>query len=158
MKKSTKSKSRKILIANGVNLDLLGKRQPEIYGSRSLSQYEEDLASYALGLIEAKLYPDFDLEFFQTNDEAELLAKLSEEWDGCVLNPGAWTHTSLALADRLKALELRFVEVHISNTFAREAIRHNSLSAVHAAGVIVGAGAAAYRVGLVAILEALSRL
>ena len=148
-------KTRKILIANGVNLDLLGQREPEIYGSMSLAVYEKDLKHYADELMRSKLYPSFELEFFQTNDEAELLAKISQDWGGCVLNPGAWTHTSLALADRLKALNLRFVEVHISNTWAREAIRHNSFSAVHASGVVIGAGAAAYRIGLVALLEAL---
>jgi 3-dehydroquinate dehydratase-2 len=157
MKKNSKSKHRRILIANGVNLDLLGQREPEIYGSMSLAAYEKDLNAYGKELIRSELYSGFELEFFQTNSEVELLVKLSETWDGCVLNPGAWTHTSLALADRLKALELKFVEVHISNTFARESIRHNSLTAVHAAGVVIGVGPSAYRIGLVALLEALSR-
>jgi 3-dehydroquinate dehydratase-2 len=151
------AKTLRLLVANGVNLDLLGQREPEIYDAATLEDYNSDLAEFAQSLATLKRYPAFSLQFFQTNHEGELLAKLSAGWDGCLINPGAWTHTSLALADRLKGLGLVFVEVHISNTHAREGFRQRSFTAPHSCGIFVGGGKTAYRVGLVALLEALLR-
>lgn len=145
-----------ILIASGVNLDLLGRRDPKIYGSQTLvdmetlvcGQWARLKQQYALSASE-------DLVFFQTNDEAEFLGKLDSSWTGMVLNPGAWTHTSLALGDRLEALAKPFVEVHVSNLSGREAFRQHSYCAPHARGVIQGFGIHSYLVGLEALLQSL---
>lgn len=150
------SKKFKILIANGVNLDLLGTREPKIYGKATLAELESDISGEA-----ERLSKYFDatisLSFFQSNSEAELLNRLSGNWDGIVLNAGAWTHTSLALADRLKAIAIPFVEVHISNLATRESFRHKSYSAVHANGVIYGLGSDSYSAGLFSIVKYLCK-
>ena len=102
------SSKKKILIANGVNLDLLGTRQPDVYGGQSLKDLEQFLCQNSDRL--RKSFPvDFSLEFFQSNDEAVFLTKIGEPWDGAVINPAAWTHTSLALGDRLAATKLPFM-------------------------------------------------
>ena len=147
-KKKSKPQPWRILIASGVNLDLLGMREPHLYGSQTLADME--------ALLQSEFGEIAELNFFQTNAEAEYLAALSQGWDGAVINPGAWTHTSLALADRLAGLKLPFVEVHLSNTAAREAIRHHSYTAPLAAGVVQGFGINSYALGLSGLLCYLS--
>lgn len=149
------AKTLKILCANGVNLDLLGTREPVVYGTANLKDLEamlrKELATYAKA---AKI----DLVFFQTNDEAEMLKTLSDsKADGILINPAAWTHTSVALADRLKGLGIPFVEVHISNISAREEYRKQSYSASAAAGVVYGFGLDSYLIGLLGLIRTLTR-
>ncbi len=151
------SPSKKILIAHGVNLDLLGTREPGIYGSTSLATINENIRR-SLPEICKNLGIENIIEpvFFQTNDESAYLAKMDDGWWGALLNPGAWTHTSLALADRLKALELKFVEVHLSSIRSREHYRHESYCSQHALGVVQGFGAQSYIFGLHALLSTLT--
>lgn len=139
--------TRNILIANGVNLDLLGRREPTIYGKQDLESLEIGLRQY-----EKEQAGRVSLSFFQSNEEAAFLVKLSEGWDGIVLNPGAWTHTSLALADRLAGLAVPFVEVHISNLSSRESFRQHSYCAPYAWGIVSGFGFIGYRVALEGLL------
>ena len=145
----------KVLIANGVNLDLLGQREPEFYGARGLGDLEAYLRKHAPPMAKQIGLDGVDLQFFQSNNEAEFLSKISLPCDGILINPAAWTHTSLALADRLKALGVPFVEVHISNIAGREAFRHHSYSAPHAAGVVYGLGFDSYMAGLWGLLSRL---
>lgn len=151
-------KSLRILVANGVNLDLLGRREPEIYGNETLLDMERDLAASAPGLATAAGVSGVALTFFQSNEEAHFLARFDEGFDGALVNPGAWTHTSLALADRLKGLGLPYVEVHISNVSGREEFRRHSYTAPGSVGVVHGFGIASYRVGLYGLLQKLACL
>ncbi len=132
----------KILIINGPNLNLLGTREPEIYGSQSFESFFEDLKS---GL------PELELHYFQSNHEGELLDKLHKEGfssDGIVLNAGALTHTSIALADAIAAISSPVIEVHISNVHRREPFRHHSFLTAHCVGSIVGLGLEGYRLAV----------
>ncbi|MGV3541070.1 MAG: type II 3-dehydroquinate dehydratase [Rufibacter sp.] len=133
----------KILIINGPNLNLLGKREKSIYGSRSFEDYlEKDLLPG---------FPDLELEYYQSNIEGELINKLHEvgfHYQGIVLNAGAYTHTSLALADAIAAIETPVIEVHISNVFAREATRHATFIGGRCKGSISGFGLESYRLAL----------
>lgn len=138
----------KILILNGPNLNLLGRRQPEIYGRATLTDIVAALAA---------LFPDVEIEHFQSNHEGELIDRLHEvgfdnDYDGIVLNAGAFTHTSLALADAVAAISRPVVEVHLSNVFAREEIRHRSLIAPLCVGSISGFGAKSYELAVRALL------
>jgi len=152
----TQKKSIKLLVIHGVNLDLLGKREPEIYGHLSLAAIEEKI-SKSLPMLEAWFQTSITCQFFQTNHEGQFLDKLSDQdWDGIVMNPGAWTHTSLALADRLKALMIPYAEIHLSNISARESFRHQSYSAPGASGVVYGFGNSSYLAGLLGLLGRLS--
>lgn len=153
---SAKPRAVSILIANGVNLDLLGGREAQHYGRFTLADLERSLGQYGAAL--APLYPSLSLSlnFIQTNDEAEFLAQLSQPWDAAICNFAAWTHTSVAIADRLAALGRPYVEVHISNVAAREPFRHSSYSAAGAAGVVFGFGMASYHAALAGLLETLS--
>src|SRR5690606_36890782 len=113
----------KILIMNGPNLNLLGKREPEIYGNTGFDNYFENLKSQ---------FPEVDLEYFQSNTEGLLIDKLHEvgfSYDGIVFNAGAYTHTSIALADAIAAIQTPVIEVHMSNVHARESFRHHSYMA-----------------------------
>ncbi|MBD5325867.1 MAG: type II 3-dehydroquinate dehydratase [Bacteroides sp.] len=135
----------KVLIINGPNLNLLGRREPGIYGSQTM-----DAALDACHRIA-------DIEYFQSNHEGALIDKLhqvgfSKDYAGIVLNAGAYTHTSLALADAIAAIELPVVEVHISNVHAREEIRHRSLISGVCRGVIAGFGLNSYRLGVEALI------
>src|SRR5690606_9724228 len=119
----------KILILNGPNLNLLGKREPEIYGNLGFETYFENLKSQ---------FPDVDLEYFQSNSEGVLIDKLQEvgfSYDGIVLNAGAYTHACLAIADAIAAIQTPVIEIHISNTYARESFRHHSYMAKNCKGV-----------------------
>lgn len=135
-----------ILIINGPNLNLLGKREPHIYGNRTFVDY--------LKTVEA-LFPDVQLRYFQSNHEGELIDKIHElgfEVNGIVINAGALTHTSIALADALSAVTAPAVEVHISNVHAREAYRHHSYLSAKCKGVIVGLGLQGYELAVRALI------
>lgn len=133
---------KKILIINGPNLNLLGIREKDIYGDQSFETYFESLKP---------LFPDFQLEYFQNNTEGILLDKLHEvgfSYDGIVLNAGAYTHTSVAIADAIAAINTPVVEVHISNVHQREEFRHHSYLSKNCKGIIVGFGLDGYRLAL----------
>lgn len=139
----------KILIINGPNLNLLGEREPEVYGRVSMDDYLKALAVD---------YPNVDIDYYQSNHEGDIIDMLQEagsdsELTGVVLNAGAYTHTSLAIADAIRAIATPVVEVHISNTAARpEAIRHQSLISAACRGTITGFGMDSYRLGIEALL------
>ena len=136
-----------IIIVNGPNLNLLGNREPEIYGSQTFETYFKSLK---------KEFPSFELDYYQSNIEGEIIDKLQEvgfSYDGIILNAAAYTHTSVALRDAFLATDLDFVEVHLSNVYAREAFRHRSLLSDVAAGVVVGFGPQSYELGLRGLLS-----
>ncbi|MBP6217416.1 MAG: type II 3-dehydroquinate dehydratase [Oligoflexales bacterium] len=133
----------------------MGTRQPELYGSENLLALERFLSSRALSFEQIGL-GSCSLSFFQSNNEAEFLSILSQGWDGVLLNAGAWTHTSLALADRLLGLQVPFIEVHLSNLAKRESFRKRSYAAPHARAVVHGAGFDSYAMGLYGLLSHLS--
>ena len=148
----------KILIINGVNLDLLGSRETKIYGTKSLDQLQTYLIKINDNL--KIIYQDisWELEFFQTNEEHLFLEKLSEKkWSALLVNAGAWTHTSLAIADRLSALNLPFIEVHLSNIMQREKYRQKSYLSAGSMGGVYGLGFSSYSSGLLSLLEYLSK-
>ncbi len=133
---------KKIIIINGPNLNLLGKREPEIYGSQTFQDIFNQLQ------IDN---PTIELSYYQSNIEGELINKIHEigfNFDGIVLNAGAYTHTSIAIADAIKAISTPVIEVHISNTFAREPFRHHSYISPVAKGIIVGFGFKSYQLAL----------
>lgn len=137
----------KILILNGPNLNLLGKREPEIYGSLTFEAYFEALK---------KKYNTVDLYYYQSNVEGELINKLHEvgfSFDGVILNAGAYTHTSVAIGDAIKGIETPVIEVHISNVHSRESFRHTSYIAPNAKGVIAGFGMKSYELALQSFLN-----
>ncbi len=132
----------KILILNGPNLNLLGKREPEIYGSATFEDYFIEL--------QAK-FTNITLYYHQSNIEGELIDKLHEvgfSYDGIILNAGAYTHTSVGIGDAVKGIETPVVEVHISNTFSREEFRHQSYISANAVGVILGFGMQSYELAI----------
>ena len=136
----------RVIIINGPNLNLLGQREPSVYGADSFEAYFATLQ---------RAYPQLELSYFQSNHEGALLDKIHEvgfSYDGIILNAGAYTHTSVALHDAIRAITTPVVEVHISNTFAREAFRHHSYIAAVAKGVIVGFGMESYRLALESFL------
>jgi 3-dehydroquinate dehydratase-2 len=133
----------KIQIINGPNLNLLGKREPGIYGSISFEEYYAELTAKYDGIVE--------LGYFQSNVEGELINKLHEvgfSWDGIVINMGAYTHTSVAIADAIAGIKTPVIEVHISNIYAREEFRHISLSGRNCKGVLTGFGMDGYRLAI----------
>ena len=135
----------RIQIINGPNINLLGKREPSIYGS---STFEDCLAGLK------SRYPDVSLDYFQSNIEGELIDKIQEvgfDVDGIVLNAGAYTHTSIALQDAIRAITAPVIEVHISNVHARESFRHVSMIACACRGVICGFGLDSYRLAVEAL-------
>ena len=132
----------KILILNGPNLNLLGKREPGIYGSSSFDDFLPQLQQH---------YPQAELEYYQSNIEGELINKMQEvgfSYDGIVLNAGAYTHTSIAIADAVRSLEIPVIEVHISNIFAREEFRRRSYLTPVCKGLIAGFGLDGYRLAV----------
>jgi 3-dehydroquinate dehydratase-2 len=136
----------KIQIINGPNLNLLGRREPGIYGSESFEAYLPQLKSR---------YPDVQIDYYQSNVEGELINKMQEvgfSYDGIVLNAGAYTHTSIALHDCIRSLKCPVIEVHISNVHQREEFRHKSMISSACKGVICGFGLDSYRLGIEALL------
>ena len=137
----------KIQIINGPNLNMLGLREPEVYGGRSFDDYLEELRA---------AYPNVQIDYFQSNHEGDLIDcihRVGCECDGIVLNAGAYTHTSIALHDALRAVPAPAIEVHISNVHAREEFRHRSLIAAACRGVICGFGLDSYRLAVSALVE-----
>ncbi|MBR1941819.1 MAG: type II 3-dehydroquinate dehydratase [Bacteroidaceae bacterium] len=136
----------KIQIINGPNLNLLGVREPSIYGQSTFEDYLKTLRSR---------YPEVQIDYFQSNVEGEMINKLQEvgfEADGIILNAGAYTHTSVALHDAIRSITSPVVEVHISNVHTREAFRHQSMISAACKGVILGFGMDSYRLALEALL------
>ncbi|MBQ8486941.1 MAG: type II 3-dehydroquinate dehydratase [Prevotella sp.] len=138
----------KIQIINGPNLNLLGQREPGIYGSESFDSY--------LATLRAK-YPDVEIDYYQSNVEGELINKMQQAgffdgYDGIVLNAGAYTHTSVALHDCIRSLRCPVIEVHISNVHQREEFRHHSFISSACRGVICGFGLDSYRLAVEALL------
>ena len=141
-----------ILVLNGPNLNLLGTREPEIYGDKNLQQIEKELSIIANE-------NNCNLESFQSNSESDLVDKVqerSQSIDYMIINPGAFTHTSIALRDVLLAVEIPFIEVHISNIFSREEFRKNSYFSDIAQGTICGLGFKGYELALLSALDQLS--
>ena len=137
---------KKLIIINGPNLNLLGKREPNIYGSLSFTEFLEE--------VKCK-YENVEIDYYQSNIEGELMDKLHEvgfSYDGVILNAAAYTHTSVGLGDAVKAIETPVVEVHISNTFNREEFRHQSYISPNAKGVILGFGLQSYELAIQSFL------
>lgn len=138
---------KKIQIINGPNLNLLGRREPTVYGNASFEG--------CLSKLRAR-YPECEIEYFQSNIEGEMIDKIHEVGFGCdgiILNAGAYTHTSIALHDAIRAVTAPVVEVHISNVHAREAFRHVSMISAACKGVILGFGLDSYRLALEALIQ-----
>jgi 3-dehydroquinate dehydratase-2 len=136
----------KIIIINGPNLNLLGKREPEIYGNLTFDDYFQSLKT---------TFPQLELDYFQSNIEGELISKIQEVgfiYDGIILNAAAYTHTSIGIGDAIKAITTPVVEVHISNTFSRETFRHQSFISPNAKGIILGFGMESYKLALQSFL------
>ncbi|MDY0090168.1 MAG: type II 3-dehydroquinate dehydratase [Flavobacteriaceae bacterium] len=136
-----------VIIINGPNLNLIGKREPKIYGSESFDTYFNSLQ---------RKYPEINLSYYQSNIEGEIINKLHEtgfSYDGIILNAGAYTHTSIGIGDAVKAISTPVVEVHISNTFSRETFRHQSFISPNTKGVIIGFGMKSYELALLSFLK-----
>jgi len=132
----------KIQIINGPNLNLLGKREPEVYGSQTFEDVFKDLK---------KRFPSIDLQYYQSNVEGEIINKIHEvgfNFNGIILNAGAYTHTSVAIHDAIAAIKTPVVEVHISNVYAREEFRHKSLITSKCVGLITGLGMEGYALAI----------
>ncbi|ALC96851.1 MULTISPECIES: type II 3-dehydroquinate dehydratase [Capnocytophaga] len=138
---------KKIIIINGPNLNLLGIREPSVYGNQTFEDYLKELH---------RKYTDIELYYFQSNYEGALIDKLHHigfEYDGIILNAGAYTHTSIALADAVAAITTPVIEVHISNTFTRETFRHQSFLSPVVKGVIGGFGLKSYELALQSFID-----
>jgi 3-dehydroquinate dehydratase-2 len=143
-----------LLLINGPNLNLLGTREPGVYGSTGLAEIEKELTAQAASA-------GHQLDCFQSNAEHEIVDRIQKAGvdgsDFILLNPGAFTHTSIAMRDALLAVSIPFIEIHLSNTFAREGFRHKSYFSDIAAGCLFGLGALGYELALKAALEQLSK-
>lgn len=142
-----KREKMKIQIINGPNLNLLGKREPGVYGATSFEDYLKDLRSR---------YADIRLDYYQSNVEGELINKIHEvgfDYDGIILNAGAYTHTSVALQDAIRAVKTPVIEVHISNVHKREEFRHKSMISCACVGVICGFGMDSYRLAVESLIK-----
>jgi len=138
---------KKIIIINGPNLNLLGKREPKTYGNKSFDSYFKELVAD---------FPEMELTYFQSNVEGEIINKIQEtgfSLDGIVLNAGGYTHTSVAIADAIGAIKIPVIEVHISNVYAREEYRHHSMMAKNCKGVIAGFGLDSYKMAINSFLK-----
>ena len=137
---------KKLIIINGPNLNLLGTREPDIYGNLSFTEFLENLKSK---------YSTIEFEYFQTNIEGEIIDKLHEvgfSFDGVILNAAAYTHTSVGIGDAVKSIKTPVVEVHISNTFSREDFRHVSYISPNVKGIIIGFGLQSYELAVQSFL------
>jgi len=137
---------KRIQIINGPNLNLLGKREPSVYGNQSFEVYFDELKTK---------YPQVALSYFQSNVEGEIVNKLHEvgfDFDGIIINAGAYTHTSIAIADAIRAIKTPAIEVHISNVYQREAYRHSSYLSEVCKGCILGFGLDSYRLAIESFL------
>lgn len=137
----------KILVLNGPNINLIGKREPGIYGAQNIEEYYHELKTQ---------YPEIEFEYYQSNIEGELIDKIQERgfsYDGIVFNAGAYTHTSIALQDAIRAVNSPVVEVHISNVMQREDFRHKSMISAACKGTIMGFGLDSYRLAIEALIH-----
>ena len=137
----------KIIIINGPNLNLLGKREPGIYGSLTFDEYFNQLK---------RKYPEIEFEYFQSNIEGKIIDKIHEvgfSFDGIILNAAAYTHTSVGIGDAIKSIQTPVVEVHISNVYQREEFRHQSFISPNASGIIVGFGLKGYELALLSYIK-----
>lgn len=137
----------KLIIINGPNLNLLGKREPETYGHKNFEDYFSELQFK---------FRNVELTYFQSNIEGEIIDKLHasiDKFDGIILNAAAYTHTSVGIGDAIKAIDVPVIEVHISNTFSREDFRHKSYISPNAKGVIVGFGLQSYELAIQSFLN-----
>jgi len=137
----------RIQIINGPNLNLLGKREPGVYGNQSIDDYLKELIV---------LFPTVEIEYFQSNSEGSIIDKLHEvgfDYDAIILNAGAYTHTSVAIADAIRGIKTPVVEVHISNVFQREEFRHHSWLSPVCKGCIVGFGLDSYRLAILSVIK-----
>lgn len=156
-KSATPDANRKarILVLHGPNLNLLGRREPEIYGRTTLADIHQTMEARALAR-------GVQIESFQSNGEGELIDRIqaaaSEGIEAIIINPGGYGHTSIAIADALKAVAIPYIEVHLSNIYAREAFRHHTYTSAGAAGVICGLGAMGYELALDATLARLEHI
>lgn len=142
----------KILVINGVNMNMLGLREPEKYGSMTLKQLEKELYAYSFEL-------DIDIETYQSNIEGEIVEKIhsaKDNFDGIIINAGAYTHTSIAIRDAITATNIPCVEIHMTNIYKREEFRHHSYIAPVSIGQISGFGSNSYKLGLKAIVDFLT--
>lgn len=145
-----KDKEMKILIINGPNLNMLGRREPEIYGSTTLSDIQAEILEYS------KKYDDAEIEFFQSNSEGQIVDKIQaclDNFDGIIINPAAYTHTSVAIRDAIRAVNLPAVEVHLSNINDREEFRKVSYTAPACIGQITGFGKDGYKAALFCLIS-----
>jgi 3-dehydroquinate dehydratase-2 len=136
----------KLIIINGPNLNLLGKREPDVYGNRTFEDYLETLRAE---------FPEINIDYFQSNIEGELIDKIQQAgftYDGIILNAAAYTHTSIGIGDAVKAITSPVIEVHISNTFSRESFRHQSFVSTAAKGIIIGFGLSSYKLAVQSFL------
>lgn len=137
----------KIIIINGPNLNLLGKREPDVYGSETFETYLETLRDK---------FQTVSIDYYQSNIEGEIISKIQEvgfSYDGILLNAAAYTHTSIGIGDAVKAITTPVIEVHISNTFSRENFRHQSYISPNAKGIIIGFGLQSYELALQSFLK-----
>ena len=137
----------KLIIINGPNLNLLGTREPEIYGSLSFTEFLDTLKTK---------YPEIEIAYYQSNIEGEIIDKLQDvgfSYDGIILNAAAYTHTSVGIGDAVKAIQTPVIEVHISNTFSREDFRHKSYISPNARGVIMGFGLQSYELAIQSFIQ-----
>lgn len=137
---------KKIIIINGPNLNLLGKREPEVYGSKTFEDYFQELKSKFSGIT---------LDYYQSNIEGEIIDKLHEvgfSYDGIIINAGAYTHTSVGIGDAVSGVDTPVIEVHISNTYSREQYRHHSFIAPNTKGIIIGFGLQSYDLAIHSII------
>lgn len=138
---------KRLIVINGPNINLLGKRETNIYGDLSFTEFFESISNK---------YPTIKLEHYQSNIEGELIDKIQEvgySYDGIILNAAAYTHTSVGIGDAVKAIEAPVVEVHISNTFSREEFRHQSYISQNAKGVILGFGLQSYELAIQSFIK-----
>ncbi len=138
---------KRIVIINGPNLNLLGKREPEIYGGTTFEEYFSSLK---------EKYEVISLSYFQSNIEGEIINKLHEvgfDYEGIILNSAAYTHTSVGIGDAVKAIETPVIEVHISNVYAREEFRHHSYVSSNAKGIIIGMGLKGYELAINSFID-----
>lgn len=136
----------KLIIINGPNLNLLGTREPEVYGNQTFEVYLDELKAQ---------FSAVEIDYFQSNIEGELIDKIQEtgfSYDGIILNAAAYTHTSVGIGDAVKAIATPVVEVHISNTFSRESFRHQSFISPNARGIIIGFGLKSYELAVKSFL------
>ena len=139
----------KILVINGPNINMLGTREPEIYGSDTLDNINQELIEYS------KTLDNIEFEFFQSNHEGEIIDKIqsAKDFDGLLINPAGYTHTSIAIADAIKSINIKAVEIHLSNPHTREDYRKISYTASACVGVVAGFGKESYKLALLGLVR-----